>query len=120
MTLDVRSVYSNIPNDNNIKACKEMLDTNETLSLPTEDIVQLIKIILQKNNFTFNNQYYLQVPGTLIGTRITLSYPNIYMGKPEIAILQRACKKNDSLVEIHRRLSLPSSHTAKNPIKIPR
>ena len=33
------------------------------------------------NNFTFDNQHYLQVHGTETGTRMAPSYANLFMGK---------------------------------------
>ena len=59
VTLDVSSLYTSSPHNKVIDACREMLDTRGVLSPPTEDIIELISLILTKNNFTFNALHYL-------------------------------------------------------------
>ena len=82
-TLDVSSLYTNIPHDEGIEACRQALSSREVLSPPTKDIITLISSILTKNNFTFDDQHYLQVLGTMMGTRVAPSYANLFMGKLE-------------------------------------
>ena len=36
-------------------------------------------LVLSKNNFNFNNEHYLQVGGTAMGTKLAPSYANIFM-----------------------------------------
>ena len=52
-------------------------------SLPAENICDLIRMILTMNNFSFNNEPYLQKHGTAMGTRMAPSYANLFMGKFE-------------------------------------
>ena len=81
VTLDVSSLYTNIPNDVGIQACKEQLFRNRTgLQYPTNDsIITLLDMVLKKNNFNFNKEHFLQVGGTAMGTRLAPSYANIFM-----------------------------------------
>ena len=88
VTLDVSSLYTNIPHDEGIKACEEALNTRTDQSLPTEDLCHLIKLILSKNAFTFNQAFYLQRSGTAMGTRMAPSYANLFMGKFEREFLR--------------------------------
>ncbi|XP_078374399.1 uncharacterized protein LOC144657936 [Oculina patagonica] len=83
VTLDVSSLYTNIPHNEGINACRHFLDTRQNKSLPTERICDLIRMILNMNNFSFNNQHYLQIHGTAMGTRMAPSYANLFMGKFE-------------------------------------
>ena len=46
-------------------------------------ICDLIRMILTMNNFSFNNEHYLQKHGTAMGTRMAPSYANLSMGKFE-------------------------------------
>lgn len=39
--------------------------------------------MLEKNNFAFNGRQYLQVGGTAVGTRVSLTYANIFMDRFE-------------------------------------
>ena len=81
VTLDVSSLYTNIPNDIGIEACQEQLNLYRTgATNPRNDsIIELLTMVLTKNNFDFNNQHYLQVGGTAMGTRLAPSYANIFM-----------------------------------------
>ena len=40
-------------------------------------------MILTMNNFSFDNEHYLQKHGTAMGTRMAPSYANLFMGKFE-------------------------------------
>ena len=53
----------------------------------TEDIVKLITLILTKNNFSFNNEHYLQLKGTAMGTCMAPSYAHIFMDNLERQML---------------------------------
>ena len=60
MTLNVTCLYTNIPYDEGLEACREILKTRIALIPPADDIIDLISLNLKKNNFTFNNMHYLQ------------------------------------------------------------
>ena len=90
VSMDVTSLYTNIPHDDGIEACKEVWDTRITLIPPTECLVQLLTLVLKCNNFIFNDIHYLQVNGTAMGTKMAPSYANIFMGKLEKHILATA------------------------------
>ena len=57
------------------------LSGNNTTSIPTEDLVDLARIVLTHNNLTFNGKHYLQILGTAIGTKMAPSYANIFYGE---------------------------------------
>ena len=81
-TLDVTSLYTNIPNDEGISAVRQSLyrhrDPNDN---PTNhSICELLKLVLTCNNFQFNNKHFLQVGGTAMGTKLAPSFANIFMG----------------------------------------
>ena len=40
----------------------------------------LLKLVLSKNNFDFNEKHHLQTGGTAMGTRVAPSYANTFMG----------------------------------------
>ncbi|XP_078583735.1 uncharacterized protein LOC144866254 [Branchiostoma floridae x Branchiostoma japonicum] len=82
VTLDVSSLYTNIPTEEGIQACREALQKNPS-DVPTEAICDLLDRILNLNNFEFNGGHYIQVQGTAMGTRVAPSYANIFMGKFE-------------------------------------
>ena len=81
VTLDVFSLYTNIPHNEGIDACRYFLNTRQDSSIPAQNICYLIRMILTMNNFSFNNEHYLQKHGTAMGTRMAPSYANSFMGK---------------------------------------
>ena len=50
-------------------------------------------MILTMNNFSFNNEHYLQVHGTAMGTRMAPSYANLFMGRFEQHAIANALHK---------------------------
>ncbi|XP_066291082.1 uncharacterized protein [Branchiostoma lanceolatum] len=75
VTLDVSSLYTNIPTEEGIQKSPS--------DVPIEGICDLLGRILNLNNFEFNGGHYIQVQGTAMGTRVAPSYANIFMGKFE-------------------------------------
>ena len=102
VTLDVNSLYTNIPHEEGLDTCREALDTGEVLDSPTDDIINLIDLVLKRNNFSFDNTHSLQKHGTAMRTRMAPSYANLFIGRLERDLLQQAEKNNNNLVEIHR------------------
>ena len=80
-TIDVTSLYTNIPNDEGIRACKDLLTKLRTdgTTPSNTNIIRLLEHVLYMNNFDFNNKHYLQVGGTAMGTRVAPSFANIFM-----------------------------------------
>ena len=81
-TLDVTSLYTNIPNKEGIYAVRQSLSrTRHHMDNPTNNsICELLELVLTCNNFQFDNKHYLQVGGTAMGTKLAPSFANIYMG----------------------------------------
>ena len=92
VTLDVSSLYTNIPHEEGIAACTEALNTRETQSPPTADLAEFISEILNKNAFVFREQHYIQVHGTAMGT-MAPSYANLFMAQLERKLLDNASMK---------------------------
>ena len=83
VSLDVTSLYTKIPHNEGIDACRFILQKRTNKHIPTETICDLIRIILTMNNFTFNSKHYLQKHGTAMGTRIAPSYANLFLSNFE-------------------------------------
>ena len=93
VSMDVTSLYTNIPHNDGIEACREAWDQRAVKEPPTECLVQLLTLVLKHNNFTFNGEHFLQINGTAMGTKMAPSYANIFMGKLEKHIIQSAPHK---------------------------
>ena len=89
-TLDVGSLYTNIPNDEGMESIKEVLESKRkrTGGPTNQTLLDLLEIILKKNNFQFNGTNYLQISGTAMGTKVAPSYANLFMSKLEKEMLE--------------------------------
>ena len=68
--MDVTALYSNIPHNDGIGACRKHLDGRALSTTSSEDICLLIKFIFENNVFSFNDEYFLEVCGTAMDTRM--------------------------------------------------
>ena len=68
VTLDVSSLYTNIPHNEGINACDHFLRSRSHTTIPSGTLCDLIRMILTINNFCFSNNYYLQIHGTAMGS----------------------------------------------------
>ncbi|MCP3664598.1 MAG: hypothetical protein GY696_19260 [Gammaproteobacteria bacterium] len=88
VTMDVCSLYPNIPTDEGIEAVKNFLQKNsEHRGQKLHFLLQLLKFVLTCNNITHLDKHYLQVRGTAMGTRVAPTYANIYMHDLEQKVL---------------------------------
>ena len=85
VTMDVRSLYTNIPNDEGIAAVKSYLEARGQAG--DRELSQVIStfltLILTLNNFQFNDDNYVQVNGASMGTKCAPTYATLFMGKFE-------------------------------------
>ena len=81
VSLDVSSLYTNIPNREGVQATHQALLTDRGLvNNPSNlSLAALLWLVLTLNNFKFDGKNYLQIGGTAMGTRLAPSFANIYM-----------------------------------------
>ena len=77
-TMDVKSLNTNIPIYAGIN-CKKIFYKLPDPKRPDKQLLQLLNINLSKNDFMFNDQFYLQIKGTAMGKKIAPAYANIFM-----------------------------------------
>jgi hypothetical protein len=83
VTLDITSLYTNIPNDDGLRAAKETLDRTRPgpgLQPKNDSLIDLLELVLKRNNFQFNGHNYQQIGGTAMGTKAAVGYANNTMG----------------------------------------
>ena len=83
VTFDVTSLYTNIPNEEGIRAVAKSMRKNKPPYCHPRAVILLLREVLTKNNFEFNGRDYLQIGGTAMGTKLAPSYANIFMGDLE-------------------------------------
>ena len=83
VTIDAVSLYTNIPENLGIEALEYFLNQRPQHTPSTRFLSHLAHLVLNKNYFRFGNNYYKQIRGTAMGTRMAPSYANLCMGKLE-------------------------------------
>ena len=58
VSMNVTSLYTNIPHNDGIEAYREAWDHRAVKEPPTEYIVQLLTLVLKHTNFTFNGEHF--------------------------------------------------------------
>ena len=82
-TLDVKGLYTNIPNETGLQALKYYLDRREEKEIPTDVLLRLAELVLTVNCVEFNGEYYSQVSGTMMGTPAAVEYSCLTMSHQE-------------------------------------
>ena len=77
-TMDVKLLYTNIPNSERIAVVKSAYDNYlKEKSIATKAITTFLALIITLNNFIFNCKYYLQIKGYAKGTICAPAYANV-------------------------------------------
>ncbi|KAJ8029907.1 Proline-rich transmembrane protein 1 [Holothuria leucospilota] len=87
VTMDVSSLYSNIPHVEGVQACEDFLRKCGFEENFLRDICSIIRFILLHNHFEFNSRHFLQIQGTAMGTKMAPSYANVFMDALEQKLL---------------------------------
>ena len=100
VTFDVKSLYTNIPTDLGIEYTLQALlgFYRDNIPLKIQYIEQILIFILKKNYFEFNENFYLQLMGTAMGSSFAPNYANIFMDRVEQQILTTAPENNKPLI----------------------
>ena len=88
-TLDVCSLYTNIPQEEGIDVvCRYYEDHYEQkLPIPTSDLRELMRLILEENSFKFNEKHFVQTHGVAMGTKMAVAFSVIFMADLEKRLL---------------------------------
>ena len=84
--MDVSSLYTNIPQEEGIEIVHKAYDSfhNYNPSIPTRFLREMLGLVVNENSFQFNGENYFQKHGTAMGTKMAVSFANIFMAKIEI------------------------------------
>ena len=88
-TLDVSSLYTNNPQEEGIDVvCRYYEDHYEhKLPIPTSDLRELMRLILEENSFKFNGKNFVQTHGIAMGTKMAVAFSVIFMADLEKRLL---------------------------------
>ena len=87
VTLDVSSLYTNIPNREGILAVADHLRADPEKQKIGPHLLKLLELVLHSMSFNFNGDHYLQVGGTAMGTAAAPNYANLFMDRFETKAL---------------------------------
>ena len=82
--MDVRSLYTNITNAEEIAAVKRTFGNYSRKTTSTKVITTFSALIPTLNNFVFDCIHYLQIKGCAMGTICVPGYTNIFMANFEL------------------------------------
>ena len=92
-TIDVVSLYHNIPHEDGLVAMRKALDAREDKTISIDSLIELAEWVLENNIFEHNTSFYKQLKGTAIGTKMALPYAIIFTADLEENILKDCDKK---------------------------
>ena len=78
-TIDIESLYTCIPIIDGLRAVRSMFNLYPCKHRHDNSLLTLLEINLRRNDFVFNNNFYLQVCGTAMGKTFAPSYANIFL-----------------------------------------
>ena len=82
VSFDIVSLYSNIPHDLGLEAISFWLDKYPELIANRYNkafITEALKIVLENNIFSFNNNYFKQIKGTAMGTKVAPTHATLVL-----------------------------------------
>ena len=95
VTIDVVALYPSIPHSDGLRALREFLTERHLPTSVVSGICEMAELVLKKNVFEFDSEFFLQTSGTAIGTKMAPAYANIFMCIVERAILSSTSHKPD-------------------------
>ena len=91
-SMDVKNLYTNIPIRAGIDCVRNIFRKFPDPKRPDKVLLELLEINLTRNDFVFENKFYLQIKGTAMVKKFAPAYTNIFMAHwEEGAFLE--CKK---------------------------
>jgi hypothetical protein len=88
-TIDVSSLYTNIPVEEGIEAVATAF-MSSTFATTTPQLLNFLKLVLNNNEFEFDGKYFKQVKGCAMGTPCAPNFANIFMHDLETKLLAQA------------------------------
>ena len=76
---DVVKLYPSIPREEGMQACQDALETRTDKTVGTEEVMAMIKTVLENNVFEFDGNEYIQTEGVAIGSKLGRNFACTYM-----------------------------------------
>ena len=82
-TMDISSLYTVIPNSKGLQALRYFFDQRTVTEPSSETLLRLAELVLTLYCFSFAGNYYKQINGVAMGTKMGPSYANLFVGYVE-------------------------------------
>lgn len=79
----MKSLYTNIPTDEGLRRVARAFGSHPNSDRPDNFILRLLEQSLQRNDFVFSEQHWIQSAGVAMGKSYSGSFANLYMGEWE-------------------------------------
>ena len=79
-TIHITSLYTVIPNNEGLQALKYFFNQRPIKKPSSETLLRLAELVLTLNCFSFGDNYYKQINGVAMGTKMGPSYANLFVG----------------------------------------
>ena len=79
VTGDIESLYTNMNLERSIHCVQKIFNENPDPARSDKEILEMLRISLKNNDFTFNGKFYLQTMGCAMGKRFAPALANIYL-----------------------------------------
>ena len=81
--MDIKSLYTVIPNKSGLEALAYFLNKRPVLDPPTSTLTRLAELVLTLNAFTLNGDFYQQIGGVAMGSKMGPNYACLFVGYVE-------------------------------------
>ena len=78
--MDITSLYSVIPNNEGLQALKYFFNQRPIKKPSSENVLRLAELVLTLNCFSFGDNYYKQINGVGMETKMGPSYASLFVG----------------------------------------
>ena len=69
--MDVAKLYPSVPRREGVAACREALEERSEANIRTDELLEIIELVLDNNNFHFGDgKNYVQTNGIAIGSKL--------------------------------------------------
>jgi hypothetical protein len=81
--MDVKAIYPSVPRKEAREATEKALEKRSNKDIPTDEVVRMMDMVLENNNFSFNGKHYVQIKGKAIGSHLGMNYASVLLGSWE-------------------------------------
>ena len=102
-SLDVDSLFTNVPLDETIEICvNELFKSSQTVSgLNKQQVLEMLSLTTKENVILFDEKYYSQIDGVAMGSPLGPTFANIFLCHHETTWLKNCPKafKNQCIIK---------------------